>query len=938
MRDRGAALVASDPGTAHRLSEALLGAVTRAARQADAQAGARGAQQTSLAIAWRARAESSLFSGLYPQSREAYQHAVQHAREAGDGGLEGQILVGYMHVLSLLGDAAQAQALGARAERLLKRAGDHFYLSKLHVSRGNVLYQSDRYADAFEAYQKAERAFAKLGIRDASWASVRINQAIACTNLARIRKAREIFADVQAFCDQQGLSVLSANARYNRCFLEALRGDYRFALSLLDEASPVFAENQVVDMVAACTRARAEIYLDLNLLPEAREWAQRAAREFAAQDMAFDEALARLLEARTLQAAGEHAEAHAILGELTQFFSEQGNQPRQAAALLAEAEVAAAQDNLKAAIRGAGAARKAFERLKLKPSQRLCERRLAQFHLDAGQLARAKKLLAPQMSQTKSLTVGARMELMHLAGRLAGRRGDAPAARRRYLRAAEYLEIQRQLTPGLELRSRAFEKQVRIYHDLIAHELGHRARPGHLLAWMEAARARTFRERRFLRGGVPRAGTIETRAALGSLVRRLHEAEFPEEGPPDLDLVVRLRAEIGTLEKQAAEDARRALDARSLRPGSADLLPIVSGKLAADEALIEYFVLGSRIVVLVVHGGRAHHRVLPAGSEKVAEQIDRVRFQLDSMALTTAGTGTEAPPQTSSGAGKRVAGNAATQIGLDEAHFAFLRGATEDALASLYRSLVEPLIHQLPVPGRWLLVPHQMLHRVPFEGMLTAEGPLIDRVRIVRCPAAEVLRARSRRALGRGKKPRALVCGTHHTGLGAIASELEAVSAAFPKSRRRVLENPTSEELLRRLPGFEVIHLTAHGEFREDNPNFSYLSTRDGALFLMDLYGRRISADMVTLSACRTGQAFTGQGDDLAGVAHGFLSAGARQLVASQWRVHDGATRDFMEAFYRHYATDAATDPARALSAAAAEIRPRWNHPFFWSAFGVYGC
>ncbi len=902
VRDRGAQLVASDPATAHRLSEALL------------QAAERAPEPVLLAVAWRARAESSLFSGLYPQSREAYQQAVTCAREAGDGGLEGQILVGYMHVLSLLGAGAQAQTLGARADGLLKRAGDLFYLSKLHVSRGNVFYQSDRYADAYDAYRQAERAFTKLGIRDASWASVRINQAIACTNLARIRKAREIFEEVQAFCDQEGLSVLSANARYNRCFLEALRGDYRLALSLLDEASPVFAANQVVDMVAACMRTRAEIYLDLNLLPEAREWAQRAAAEFAAQDMAFDQALARLLEARTLQAAGELTEAASILHDVTQFFQQQGNRPRQAAAMLAEAEVAASRGDLTAAIRGAGAARRVFERLKLKPSQLLCERRLARFHIDAGHLARAEKALAPQMAQTKPLTVGARMELMHLAGRLAARRKETTSARRRYLRAAEYLEIQRQLTPGLELRSRAFEKQVRIYHDLIAHELEHGARAAHLLAWMEAARARTFRERRFLRGGEPKASTIEARAALGSLIRRLHEAEFPEDGPPDLELVARLRGEIATIEKQAAEDARRALDVRSLRPGSTDLLPVVAGQLAADEALIEYFVLGPRIVVLVVHGGRTHQWILPASTEEVAGQLARVRFQLDSMALTTAGTG------------------------IDEAHLAFHRGAAEDALAGLYRCLVEPLIGQLPVPGRWLIVPHQRLHLVPFEGMPAGEGPLIDQVRIVRCPAAEVLRGRPRRAPGKGKKTRALICGTHHTGLDAIASELEAVAAAFPKSRRRVLEDPTSEELLRRLPSFDVVHLTAHGVFREDNPNFSYLSTRDGALFLMDLYGRRIRAEMVTLSACRSGQAFTGQGDDLAGVAHGFLSAGARQLVASQWRVHDEATRDFMEAFYRHYGGSAAADPARALSAAAAEIRPRWNHPFFWSAFGVYGC
>ena len=73
VRDRGAQLVASDPATAHRLSEALLRAAERAP------------EPVLLALAWRARAESSLFSGLYPQSREAYQQVQTCAREAAHG-------------------------------------------------------------------------------------------------------------------------------------------------------------------------------------------------------------------------------------------------------------------------------------------------------------------------------------------------------------------------------------------------------------------------------------------------------------------------------------------------------------------------------------------------------------------------------------------------------------------------------------------------------------------------------------------------------------------------------------------------------------------------------------------------------------------------------------------------------------------------------------
>ena len=155
---------------------------------------------------------------------------------------------------------------------------------------------------------------------------------------------------------------------------------------------------------------------------------------------------------------------------------------------------------------------------------------------------------------------------------------------------------------------------------------------------------------------------------------------------------------------------------------------------------------------------------------------------------------------------------------------------------------------------------------------------------------------------------------------------------------------------------------------------FSRLSTRGDALFLIDLLERRIDAEMVVLSACNSGQVFSGEGDDLSGVAHGFLAAGAKRLVASIWRVHDQATRDWMATFYREMAlarpaegdhpTLASTAPPEArlmvsgerdrasetvslepsghdvgemLRRACVQTREMWDHPFFWGAFCLYG-
>ncbi len=902
IRDRAAAFLLTDPSRAAALASALFAAVRRRAAGPDAQ---------TRAIAWRCRAEADLFTGRLRSARRAYEHATAEAEAARLHELLGQLLVGRVHVLSVMGAGAEAALLADRAERLLRKTGDLTYLGKLHMNRGNAFYQKDQYHEAYEAYRKAAQVFQRAGVRDATWVGLLMNQAIACTNLSRVEEARKIFMRTEKHCERLDLESLGAHAGYNRAFLEALRGDYRQALSLLERAGATFERQGVLDMTAATQRARAEIYLELGMPEEASGLARAAAEAFSRQDMVLDAVLSHVHEARGLLLSGKAEEAIPILMEADRFYKHRGIRPHRAATLLHQARCAFL---LGENARSAALARRAhgiFKRLGMLKARSEAGRMMAETWLARGRPKKAEQLLGPALAESRVQPTGERLELWALAGQISRARGRRREAARRLRRAVAYLEAQRRLIPGTELRARAFEDRVRVYHDLISLALETPTpRFSTLFRLAEAARARGFRDRMSHAGASARHMVIAKRAKLGSMVRRLEQAEFPEKGTPNPTTLGQLRAQVHALEKEIGDQIRRAEGTHPGAPawhGAAS--PASTARLLRrDEALIEYFVVGEKVLAFVLRPRRQIFRVLPVGTKILQGLLERVCFQIGAMTLSL----------------ERPRGDPA-----------FLRRATEVALRDLHTALLAPLNDVLPPKGRLIFVPHRSLHRVPFECLYDGSGYLCDRYVISRCPAADFLLRRTSRS--RRRRRLVLICGTIQSGPAAVAAELETVASFFSSDETRILRDAPTAEILSAMRGCRVLHLSAHGVFREDNPLFSRLSTGDGALFLADMLGGHLSAELVVLSACNSGQVFTGQGDDLSGVAHGFLAAGARQLVASLWRVHDKATRTLMEGFYRHYTTDAKKDPARALAEAGRDMREEWNHPFYWGSFSVHG-
>jgi len=155
------------------------------------------------------------------------------------------------------------------------------------------------------------------------------------------------------------------------------------------------------------------------------------------------------------------------------------------------------------------------------------------------------------------------------------------------------------------------------------------------------------------------------------------------------------------------------------------------------------------------------------------------------------------------------------------------------------------------------------------------------------------------------------------------------------------------ESLLRPPHAFTVLHLGTHFSLRPGNINRSFLLLGDGtrltldALSTLDFSG----LDIVTLSACQTavGGGESDDGREIEGLSAVVQERGARQVVATLWKVEDASTAELMHALYSRL-TRPRTDLATALEHAQREIRTRvvdgthpYSHPYYWAGFVVSG-
>jgi CHAT domain-containing protein/Tfp pilus assembly protein PilF len=268
----------------------------------------------------------------------------------------------------------------------------------------------------------------------------------------------------------------------------------------------------------------------------------------------------------------------------------------------------------------------------------------------------------------------------------------------------------------------------------------------------------------------------------------------------------------------------------------------------------------------------------------------------------------------------------------------------------LHRQLVGPIQDLVPPGTRLLLVPDGPLHHLNFETLIVSDDRphyWIEDVTLAVAPSLGLLGE----VMGGGpREPSILIIGDpvpqgdEFPALPHAAREVASIAGLFGPARATVRTQAEArpDSYAAAVPErFAFIHFAAHATANRESPLDSavVLSTWQGAykLYARDIVGLRLTAELVTLSACRSAGSRTYAGEGLVGLAWAFLGSGARNVIGGLWNVEDASTGKLMETLYRGVRDGA--DPIAALRAAKLTLlRSNTAHrkPFYWAPFMAY--
>lgn len=352
--------------------------------------------------------------------------------------------------------------------------------------------------------------------------------------------------------------------------------------------------------------------------------------------------------------------------------------------------------------------------------------------------------------------------------------------------------------------------------------------------------------------------------------------------------------------------------------------------LAPGQALLEYMVSDSAVFVFVITADQFHFLRL-ARNFPLDDWVAALRHSL------------QAYPESS--------GNAAAQLAETYTELAF----------QIYQAILTPVLNQVRMPEKWIIIPDGALAYLPFECLLRERPADFNRFKSHRYlmrdyqisyaySATQQMELLKNPAKKPDKRLLAMAPSYENNPFG-----LRPLQNNRPEARavRDLFGGDLHEGAAASVAGFlqdaaqyRVLLLATHGQASSSVGDLSYLafsttadSSQSPFLYAQDLYHLSIPADMVVLSACETSLGEYRLGQGVISLAKGFFHAGARSVVATLWSVDDAKNAELVRLFFQQIKAGADKDEAlRRAKLTFLQTHPHDEaHPVYWAAVTAYG-
>lgn len=884
-----------------------------------------------LALALRAKGNFYMIGQADPEPAIAcYDQAAALYQAHGSILNEASALVGKVAALAHLGLSDQAMIVYQWAAEILTSHQQWIQLAGMTL---NLTIAYNRLGDdvnALEMANRAARLYAQAGTEgEAFIPAVENNRAAYLCNLGRFEESIQASQRAVYLLNQLDQSALAAYAEQTRAFTYFVLGRYNEAMGLFNQVKEVFiADNRLHDAMLVELDS-SELLLKLGRFPEALDKCHQMRSMFVGPDKHILVTRAILNEGLAYAGLRRYQDALSSLTETRRYFEKQGNEIWMAITDVAIASVFYLQKKFDACLTTVEACADLF-RIHNFPL-----RQADAYLLTARAASELKQYDYSLELATKALKIGQQNDIpliiyqcYYLLGSLANRTGDKEKAYQVYKSAIQQLERQRGQIM-VEYRSGFLADKRAVYEELVklCLDLG---QSKEAFQYAERAKSRALLDLLAYRLDVslkPRSEhdaplveeMIKLRAERDRLYRRWESRRVWEENRdvPEGEWSKIQQAIVAT-EKEITEKWHTLLIRNAEYAREAALWQVrneeVQPYLDADSILVEYFVIHKQLYVFLVTSDSIEVRVLSAKLPMVKRYWNMLRMNLSTVPKSQP---------------KQIQHLSAS--------------AKASSLRPLYQLLIAPLEDKLAPYTQLIIVPHDVLHYLPFHAFHNGKQFLLEQYEISYLPSASVLRYA--REVERNNQ-KVVAFGYSHQGhLPGRVSESLSI-ATMMEGQAFVEEEATLNQVRQSANQCRILHLATHGYFYPNNSLFSGLMLADGYLTTLEIFNLRLNASLVTLSGCQTGQSAIGGGDELLGLMRAFLYAGAASLVLTHWPVEDQSTALLMQLFYQKLA--AGWPKGKALRYAqlqllannhddAPEMKEMYAHPYFWASCFMVG-